>query len=73
MIITKIYGKKTCHGCQAFKKKYPEAIYVDVDELSKEERDYIIELSIKNNLMTLPVMLDENDNVIPHKNGEIIE
>jgi hypothetical protein len=71
--VKKIYGSKYCKNCANAKKLYSNAEYFDIDMITKDERDILIDKSIKVNLRTLPVLLDENNDIIQHKDGKVIE
>lgn len=62
--VKKIIGKKNCVECIKARKQYPNAIYVDYDEMHQHKRKEILEFAAKNNITAFPILLDINCDVI---------
>lgn len=66
MNVRKIFGTIGCHKCQTAKKKHPEALYMDLSSLSSTEYEMLIDKARMANQSSMPIILDEHDNIIEH-------
>ena len=61
-------GKEGCVNCYLSKKKLTEDkiefIYKDFNKLIKNEKDFYMDIATKNNHLDLPLILNENNELI---------
>jgi arsenate reductase-like glutaredoxin family protein len=66
-MVKKIIGSENCTKCKQAKKNFPDAEYIDINIVSRDEKDILIQKAVDNNLTGLPIVFDEFENVISHK------
>lgn len=65
-MVKTIYTLPFCHKCEKIKKLYPEAKVIKIELLNDEESDYIFSKASESNILSAPIVLDENENIIFH-------
>ena len=67
-MIVKIYGNKGCCSCDKAKVDNPDAEFIYINELSKEDRQAFHKklAEYANKSMPLPICFDETDTYIPN-------
>jgi len=70
-VVKKIYSLIGCTKCLQAKKKFPEAEYIMLNELTSEERDNIIQQSTSIGLVSAPILIDENEKILTHEEAGI--
>ena len=65
-MVKKIYSLTGCMKCLQAKRKYPEAEYIMIDELSSEDREKLINKCTEIGIVSAPILVDETDKILTH-------
>jgi len=60
-MISKIYGLPNCYKCKEMQQKHPNVKYIIMDYAKHRP---IIEEALKKGVMSAPILVDENNNII---------